>query len=210
VGSAGAAGLGGRRRARGPLGHVLALLVAGLLDPAYPTPMERAALMATPPITLRPALEADLIAINDIYNYYVLYSTCTYQEEPEPIEGRRQWFSLHGARHPVIVAESARGVVGWGSLSSFHPRSAYRNTVENSVYVAHDCHRQGIGSRLLEDLIGRARDIGHRAIIAGIDAEQSASVALHARFNFEQVGYFRQVGFKFGRWLDVLYMELLL
>ena len=172
--------------------------------------MEPSSPIVRPPVIVRPAVESDLLVINEIYNHYVVHSTCTYQEEPEPIEGRRQWFRLHGARHPVVVAESRRGVVGWGSLSPYHPRSAYRNTVESSVYVAHECHRQGIGARLLEDLISRARDIGHRAIIAGIDAEQGASVALHARFNFEQVGYFQQVGFKFGRWLDVLYMELVL
>src|SRR5271165_5534433 len=106
---------------------------------------------------IRSATESDLVAINDIYNHYVLHSTCTYQEEPEPLEGRRQWFAHHGPRHPVIVAEEQGRVVGWGSLSAFHPRSAYRNTVENSVYVHHEQHRRGLGSRLLKDLIDRAR-----------------------------------------------------
>lgn len=161
-------------------------------------------------IALRPATEADLVAINDIYNYYVLHSTCTYQEEPEPIESRRQWFRHHSDQHPVTVAELAGRVVGWGSLSAYHARSAYRRTVENSVYVHHQHHRRGIGSLLLSDLIARAHDLGHHTIIAGIDAEQTASVTLHARFRFEKVGCLRQVGFKFGRWLDVIYMELLL
>jgi L-amino acid N-acyltransferase len=165
---------------------------------------------ASAPITIRPAGESDLAAINDIYNHYVLNSTCTYQEELEPIEGRREWFQHHGARHPVIVAELNGRVVGWGSLSSYHARSAYRRTVENSVYVHHEQHRRGIGSKLLEELIARARVLGHKAIIAGIDADQLASVALHARFQFQKVGHFKQVGFKFGRWLDVVYMELVL
>ncbi len=159
---------------------------------------------------LRPAAKSDLVAINDIYNHYVLNSTCTYQEEPEPIIGRRRWFGHHGDKHPVIVAESGGQVVGWGSLSAYHPRSAYSRTVENSVYVHHQHHRRGIGSLLLEELIVRARKLGLRAIIAVIDGEQTASVALHARFHFEKVGHFKQVGFKFGRWLDVIYMELLL
>ncbi len=161
-------------------------------------------------VAIRPAKESDLVAINDIYNHYVLHSTCTYQEEPEPIEGRKQWFAHHGPQHPVIVAEMNSRIVGWGSLSSYHTRSAYRRTVENSVYVHHEHHRRGIGSVLLTDLIDRARALGHRAIIAGIDADQAASVGLHAQFEFQKVGQLKQVGFKFGRWLDVIYMELLL
>ena len=159
---------------------------------------------------MRLATEADLAAINSIYNHYVLHSTCTYQEELEPLDGRLQWFSHHGEKHPVIVAVQAGHVVGWGSLSAYHARSAYRRTVENSVYVHHEYHRRGIGSLLLRDLIVRARQLGHHAIIAGIDAEQTASVALHARFGFEKVGHMKQIGFKFGRWLDVIYLELLL
>jgi L-amino acid N-acyltransferase len=162
------------------------------------------------PVTLRPATENDLAAINDIYNHYVLNSTCTYQEVPETSAARRQWFDHHDDRHPVIVAEEGGKVIGWGSLSKFHGRSAYRNTVENSVYVHHQHHRRGVGSALLQELIARARATGFRAIIAGIDGEQAASVALHAKFGFEKVGHLKQVGFKFGRWLDVIYMELLL
>jgi L-amino acid N-acyltransferase YncA len=161
-------------------------------------------------VIIRSATLAELGAINDIYNYYVLHSTCTYQEEPEPPEGRQQWFQHHGDQHPIIVAEVDGQVIGWGSLSAYHARSAYRHTVENSVYVHHQYHRRGIGSLLLQELITRARGLGHRAIIAGIDAAQSVSVALHAKFGFEEVGHLRQVGFKFGHWLDVIYMELLL
>jgi L-amino acid N-acyltransferase len=166
--------------------------------------------MQTQAANIRVATSADLGTINDIYNHYVMHSTCTYQEEPEPLEGRREWFQRHGDRHPVIVAEADGQVIGWGSLSPFHPRSAYRRTVENSVYVHHQQHRRGIGSLLLQELITRGRGLGHRAIIAGIDASQPASVALHAKFGFEKVGHLKQVGFKFDRWLDVIYMELLL
>ena len=155
-------------------------------------------------------MEADLAAINDIYNHYVLNSTCTYQEEPESMEDRRRWFERHGEAHPIIVAEAEKRIIGWGSLSAYHARSAYRRTVENSVYVHHEFHRRGIGSLLLKELIVRARDIGHRAIIAAIDGDQPASVALHVAFEFQHVGRLEQVGFKFERWLDVIYMELLL
>lgn len=162
------------------------------------------------PPHIRPATESDLVAINDIYNHYVLHSNCTYQEEPETIENRREWFAHHGAKHPVIVAEMDGRVVGWGSLSAYHERSAYRHTVENSVYVHHQYHRHGLGSILLQELITLAKNAGHRAIIAGIDSEQAGSVALHAKFRFQEVGRLKQVGFKSGRWLDVIYMEFLL
>src|SRR5258708_6948614 len=119
-------------------------------------------------ISIRPASESDLVAINDIYNHYVEHSTCTYQEEPEPLDGRRKWFIHHGEKHPVIVAVAGGQVAGWGSLSAFHARSAYRPPVENSVYVHHQQHRRGIGSLLLQELIVRARNLGHHAIIAGI------------------------------------------
>lgn len=161
-------------------------------------------------ITLRPATAADWVAINDIYNHYVLHSTCTYQEVPETIEGRQQWFNQHGDRYPVVVAEGNGQVVGWGSLSVYHARSAFRHTVENSIYVHPQQHRRGIGSRLLEELIVRARVLGHHAIVAAIAADQPASMALHTRFHFEPVGRLREVGFKFGRWLDLIHMELLL
>jgi len=162
------------------------------------------------PLEIRPATKSDLKAINDIYNHYVLHSTCTYQEEPEPLTNRLKWLAHHGPKHPVTVALENKKIVGWGSLSAYHARSAYRRTVENSVYVHHEQHRRGIGSLLLEDLIARARKLDHRVIIAAIDADQPASIALHKKFDFRKVGHFKQVGFKFGRWLDVVYMELLL
>jgi len=162
--------------------------------------------------TVRPLIRLarmdDLDAINAIYNHYILHSTCTYQETPESMEDRRKWFAHRGAPHPVTVAELNGSIVGWGSLSAYHARSAYRHTVENSIYVDQALQGRGIGSALLRDLIERARALGHHAIIAGIDGDQTASIALHAKFGFEQVGHLREVGFKFDRWLDVIYMEL--
>lgn len=161
-------------------------------------------------IAIRTTTQTDLVAINDIYNHYVLHSTCTYQEQPETIEARRQWFQHHGRQHPLVSAEINGEVIGWGSLSPYHSRSAYRRTVENSVYVHHQWLRRGIGSLLLGELIQQATQLGHRAIIAGIDSEQTGSIALHARFGFETVGRFQQVGYKFERWLDVVYMQLII
>ena len=160
-------------------------------------------------IQIRLAGRADLSAINTIYNYYVLHSTCTYQTELSTDGERTAWFDVHGPRHPVTVAEKDGEVVGWGSLSRFHARAAYGNTVENSVYVRHDLHGQGIGSVLLRDLIARAKTIGHHSIVALISADQAASLALHVKVGFVEVGHLREVGYKFGRWLDVIYMQLM-
>lgn len=159
---------------------------------------------------IRLATLADLDAINQIYNHYVPISTCTYAEMQTPTAERRAWFTSHDEKHPITVAEIDDHIAGWGSLSEFHERSAYRFTVENSIYVAHDQQRQGIGAALLQDLIDRACSAGHHTIIAGIDAEQKPSISLHSHFGFKPVAHLRHVGFKFGRWLDVIYMQLLL
>jgi phosphinothricin acetyltransferase len=162
-------------------------------------------------ILIRPAVEADLAAINDIYNYYVTRSTCTYQEESETMAGRGAWFAAHDEEHPITVAVARDGtVVGWGSLSPFHKRSAYRRTVENSVYVSHEHQRRGIGRALLADLIERARTAGHHTIVAVIDADQAGSIALHVAMGFRDGGELRELGFKFGRWLNVRYLQLML
>ena len=163
-----------------------------------------------PDVTIRSATAADLPAINAIYNHYVRHSTCTYQTEPETSDSRAAWFAAHGPSHPIIVAEQNDTIVGWGSLSRFHPRAAYGRTVENSIYVHEEYQRRGIGGAILADLIARAGKLGHHAIIARIDAEQQPSVALHTRHGFKQVGYLSEVGFKFDRWLHVIYMQLTL
>ncbi|HEY8751929.1 MAG TPA: GNAT family N-acetyltransferase [Tepidisphaeraceae bacterium] len=159
---------------------------------------------------IRLATAEDLPVINDIYNHYVLNSTCTYQEEPSTPHEREEWFAGHGAELPVTVAVQDNQTVGWASLSRFHRRSAYRNTIENSVYVRPELHGRGIGSILLADSIERARAARHRTILALIDMDQKASIQLHLKFGFKQAAHLREVGFKFGRWLDVVYLQLML
>jgi phosphinothricin acetyltransferase len=166
---------------------------------------------APPPrLVIRLAIESDLAAIDAIYNYYIARSTCTYQEEVEPFESRVKWFAHHGITHPVTVATVGDDIVGWGALSPFRERSAYRFTVENSVYIHPDHHRRGIGSALLADLIARGTSLGYHTIIAGIDGEQAASLALHRKFGFEICGEMKQVGYKFERFLDVIFMQKML
>jgi phosphinothricin acetyltransferase len=152
----------------------------------------------------------DLDAIDDIYNHYVLSSTCTYQYEPTQPQERLVWFHGHDERHPVTVAVADGEVVGWGALSWFRERAGYRLTVESTVYVRAGLHRRGIGRALLGDLIARARALGHRTIVAGVSLEQEASIGLHVGFGFREVGRMSEVGYKFGQWLDVVFLQLLL
>lgn len=161
-------------------------------------------------VRIRLATAADLGSINDIYNYYVLRGNCTWQVEPETAEDRAAWFAGHDAAHPVTVAEIAGRIVGWGSLSQFRSRAAYRNTVENSVYVRDDMQRKGVGRAIVADLIARARAIGHHTIIASISADQAPSIALHRSFGFVEVARMKEVGNKTGTWLDLVYLQLML
>ncbi|MBI3877990.1 MAG: N-acetyltransferase [Verrucomicrobia bacterium] len=162
--------------------------------------------------TVRPATREDCPAILEIYNDAVLHTTATYDYEPRTIEHRLAWFDDHAkADLPIFVAvDDAGKVLGWSALNRFHDRMGYRFTSENSVYVAADARGRGIGKLLLPPLIEGAKARGLRAIIGAIDATNEASLRLHARFGFEKVAHLRQVGFKFGRWLDVIYVELLL
>jgi phosphinothricin acetyltransferase len=162
-------------------------------------------------MTIRPATHSDLPGILEIYNDAVLNTTATYDYEPRTLEHRTQWFEERQREgYPIFVAvdEEAR-VLAWSALNPYHARFGYRFTAENSVYVAAAHRGKGLGKLLLPPLIDRAKQKGLHAIIAVIDADNTASIRLHARFGFEPVGHFKEVGFKFGRWLDVVYMERL-
>ncbi len=162
-------------------------------------------------VTIRAATRTDVPSILDIYNDAVLHTTASYDDDPSTLEARLDWFDAK-ARHgfPVFVAEDDTGVVGWSSFGPFRPWPGYRHTVEHSVYVAAPRRGQGIGAALLPPLIARAREMGMHAMIAGIDADNRPSLRLHARFGFARVAHFKEVGFKFDRWLDLVFMELLL
>jgi len=161
---------------------------------------------------IRPATREDLPGILAIYNDAVINTTASYDYEPRTLDHRIAWFEDH-AKHnlPIFVAVDGAGrVVGWSALNRFHDRMGYRFTSENSVYVAADQRGKGVGKLLMAPLVKAARERGLHAIIAAIDAANEASIRLHAGFGFERVALLKQVGFKFDRWLDVVYMELLL
>jgi phosphinothricin acetyltransferase len=163
--------------------------------------------IATDPV-LRTVELRDMSAVAQIYNHYVLHSTCTFAEQPEQQPYWDAWLAAHVGPHPAIVAEQDGQVVGWGSLSRWNSRCAYRFSVEDSVYVHEGLHRRGIGRALLGELIRLARSHGHRNIIAQIAGDQPASEALHQRFGIRRAGTLRHIGFKFNRWIDVSLWQL--
>lgn len=159
---------------------------------------------------IRLANREDADGINSILNHYIEHSTATFLTEPETLEDRLAWLDGHSRAHPVTVALVNRAVLGWGALAAFRPRPAYRHTAELSVYVDHEQHRRGIGRAILADLITRARALEYRTLVGGCCTESTASIALLEAFGFCRVGQFREVGYKFGRWLDVAFLQLLL
>lgn len=162
-------------------------------------------------ITIRPAVELDLPQLLDIYNDIILNTTAVWHEAPHTLDMRKAWFeerSLQG--FPILVAEQGEQILGFTTVGPFRPWIGYRFTVENSVYVAPEARGKGVGKALLPPLIEACRQLKLHAIVAGIESENSASIALHQKFGFEEVARFREVGFKFNRWLDLTFMELLL
>lgn len=161
-------------------------------------------------LALRAATVDDAAAIEEIYAHYVETSTCTFQLERGTIDERRAWLTGRAAEHPVIVAEAGGEVVAWGALGAYNKRAGYRLTVENSIYVRDGVQRRGIGRLVLGALVDAARVHGRHTIIAAIAGNQPASLALHARFGFVEVGRMRELGLKFGRRIDVVYLQRML
>jgi L-amino acid N-acyltransferase len=161
-------------------------------------------------VTIRDAKPSDLAAINSIYNYYVPKSDCTMDLEPIALESRKLWFLDHGPEYPVIVAERDGEVLGWASLSKYRPRAAYRPTVEDTIYVRDDMRGVGIGGALLDELIARAKWNGYCSIMSVICANQSASLKIHQKKGFVEVGHLNKVGYKFDKWVDIKMLQLML
>ena len=160
---------------------------------------------------LRLAEIDDAEAIRSIYNLEVTQSTVTFDLVARSLDDQRQWIKEHGGAHPAIVAvDGANEVVGFGSLGPHRPRPAYATSVENSVYVRRDQQRRGVGRAILTELLRLATAHGFHAVFARIVDGHEASIALHEACGFFTVGVEREVGRKFGRWLDVVVMERLL
>jgi L-amino acid N-acyltransferase YncA len=155
---------------------------------------------------VRTALPTDVRAINAIYNHYVRTSTCTWHLTEETDEGRQAWLRGRTPAHPVLVVEIGGKVVGWGALSTYNTRQGWSTTVEDSVFIDHAYHGQGLGKLMLGELLRRAEALGHESVIARISGEQTASRRLHAALGFVEAGLLAAVGRKFGQKLDCVYM----
>ncbi len=159
---------------------------------------------------IRVATTDDAEAIRSIYNLEVETSKVTFDIVPRSLPEQRRWILDRSGAHAAIVAERAGIVVGFGSLSPYKERAAYSTSVEDSVYVHRDHHGTGVGRLLLTELVDRATAHGFHALFARIVAGHAASIGLHTSLGFEVVGNEREVGRKFGTWLDVTVMELIL
>jgi phosphinothricin acetyltransferase len=162
-------------------------------------------------IVIRPATAADAGAVADVYNHYVRETWVTFEEEEVPAsEMARRIEEVGSASLPWLIAEREARIVGYAYAGRWHKRSAYRFSVEITVYVGVGHERSGVGSRLYDRLIPMLRARGVRAVMAGIALPNEPSVALHERFGFSKVAHFKDVGFKLDRWIDVGYWQCVL
>ncbi|MFL6719001.1 MAG: arsinothricin resistance N-acetyltransferase ArsN1 family B [Burkholderiaceae bacterium] len=159
---------------------------------------------------IRVATVADAPAICQIYNHFVLHSTATFEEVAIDADEMTRRIDAILPRLPFLVAEIDGALAGYAYAAPWKPRSAYRHTVESSVYIAPGCAGMGLGTRLYQALLQALRERGVHAVLAGIVLPNEASVALHEAFGFCAVGRMREVGRKFDQWLDVGYWECLL
>ncbi|MDB5677738.1 GNAT family N-acetyltransferase [Sphingomonas bacterium] len=160
---------------------------------------------------IRDAASNDAVGILPMYNYAVRETTAIFDTGESDLAAREIWLTKRQeAGFPVLVAEIDGAIAGFASFGDFRAWDGYRFTVEHSIYVAPDRHREGIGRALLTGLIERARAAGKHAMVAGVEAGNAGSIALHVALGFREVGRMPQVAEKFGRWLDLVFLQLLL
>jgi len=157
---------------------------------------------------IRSATIEDLPAILEIYNDVICHSTAVYCDEPVDLEERQRWF-LHRkeADFPVLVAEKQGNILGYASFGDFRAYPGFRYTVEHSVHLAAQSRGQGIGTTLVQALLPLAAKMGKHVMVAGVDAANLGSIRFHERLGFNEVGRMPEVGFKFGRWLDLVFLQ---
>ncbi|WP_448950071.1 N-acetyltransferase family protein [Labrys neptuniae] len=157
---------------------------------------------------IRPATPDDLPAILAIYNDAVLNTTAIWNWHTVDLANRRAWFEMRqGQGYPILVADAQGEAIGYASFGDWRPFDGYCHTVEHSIYVADTARRQGVGAALLEAVIAAAREAGKHVMLGGIEAGNEPSLALHRRFGFVETARMPEVGQKFGRWLDLVFMQ---
>jgi L-amino acid N-acyltransferase len=162
-------------------------------------------------MTIRPATENDLAEILRIYNHAVEHTTAVFDYRPQTIDMRREWFrAKQAASLPVLVAGEPDAVCGFATYGPFRAWPAYKYSVEHSVYVDPALHRQGIGTALVRAILDEARARDRHVVMAGITADNAVSLRLHERLGFREVAHISEIGFKFGRWLDLKLLQIVL
>lgn len=162
-------------------------------------------------LLIRSAVRDDVPAILDIYNEAVLNTTASYDLEPVTLQSRLDWYEHKvQAGLPVLVAEQGGRVDGFATFGTFRDKAGFASTAEHSVYVRAGQRGHGTGLLLMKPLIAEARALGLHVLVGGIDAANAGSIAFHARLGFEEVAHMKQVGRKFDRWLDLVFMQLIL
>jgi phosphinothricin acetyltransferase len=162
-------------------------------------------------LSIRSATDSDVPAILSIINYEIANSTAIYDYEPRTIEMQMEWFrKKQDEKMPVIVGLINDVVIGFATYGVFRPKIAYRFSVEHSIYLASDTRGQGAGLQLMKALIKIARKDGFHTMIAGVDASNQTSYDFHEKLGFTEVARFREVGYKFDKWLDLVFMQLFL
>ena len=161
-------------------------------------------------LAIRPAVAADAEAICHIYNQGIEDRQATLETALRTPDERRAWLEARSPRHPVLVAERAGAIVGWASLNPFNPRACYDHVGDFSLYVERAARGSGIGRRLLEALIAKARALGYHKLVLAAFPYNAAGCALYARCGFRTVGIYREQGMLDGEWVDVILMEQLL
>jgi phosphinothricin acetyltransferase len=160
-------------------------------------------------VEIRKARAEDVPAITEIYNDAVEHTAATFDTEQKTLEEQREWFDGHGARYPILVALLKEEVIGWASLSSWSDRCAYSDTAEISVYVLDGFRERGVGKELTKGVLQAGEEAELHTVLARIERGNAASIHIFEKFGFEHVGVMREVGFKFGRLLDVSIMQLI-
>lgn len=158
-------------------------------------------------VEIRKAILEDLEGITEIYNDVILTSIATFDTEIKTVEEQKIWFYEHGSKNPIVVAELDKEIIGFASLSKYSTRCAYSDTAELSLYVKKDYQGKEIGKKLMKKIITEGKKGGLHAIISRITEGNKISIKLHEDVGFEHIGVYKEVGFKFGKRLDVYLME---
>lgn len=162
-------------------------------------------------LTIRPAREADLPALTDIYNAAVTGTEFTGHFAPLSLEERRGWWLTHeDPRFPVLVAEAGQEVLGYASLSQWYDTPVYAHTAESSLYLAPNAQGRGLGTTLMRALLDEARRLGHHVVLSRIWSENLPSIAMCRKCGYETVGIQREIGFRRGKWEDCVVMQVIL